>query len=151
MIGTRNIAFPRLNSYSYYIYLFGGVLLLFRQWGAFFLVVSINSLLFCLHPWLASALVDSWWGTQTALWLTMTLITLAGLLWGWRRNIRSLNSAGLRAAAPARTEHLVLWLLSLICGGLFLYFALAGLAWDSLWVLVLILSAGLWAGRPTES
>jgi len=23
MIGTRNIAFPRLNSYSYYVYLFG--------------------------------------------------------------------------------------------------------------------------------
>lgn len=27
MIGTRNIAFPRLNSYSYYVYLFGGMML----------------------------------------------------------------------------------------------------------------------------
>jgi cytochrome c oxidase subunit I+III len=27
MIGTRNLAFPRLNTFSYYIYLFGGVLL----------------------------------------------------------------------------------------------------------------------------
>jgi cytochrome c oxidase subunit 1 len=27
MIGTRNIAFPRLNSFSYYMYLFGGVML----------------------------------------------------------------------------------------------------------------------------
>ena len=27
MIGTRNIAFPRLNSFSYYIYLFGGIML----------------------------------------------------------------------------------------------------------------------------
>jgi cytochrome c oxidase subunit I+III len=27
MIGTRNIAFPRLNSYSYYVYLFGGIML----------------------------------------------------------------------------------------------------------------------------
>ena len=26
MVGTRNIAFPRLNSYSYYLYLFGGVM-----------------------------------------------------------------------------------------------------------------------------
>ena len=26
MVGTRNIAFPRLNAYSYYIYLFGGLL-----------------------------------------------------------------------------------------------------------------------------
>jgi cytochrome c oxidase subunit 1 len=27
MVGTRNIAFPRLNTYSYFIYLFGGVML----------------------------------------------------------------------------------------------------------------------------
>jgi cytochrome c oxidase subunit 1 len=27
MIGTRNVAFPRLNSFSYYIYLFGGTML----------------------------------------------------------------------------------------------------------------------------
>ncbi len=27
MVGTRNIAFPRLNAFSYYIYLFGGIML----------------------------------------------------------------------------------------------------------------------------
>ena len=27
MIGTRNIAFPRLNAFSYYVYLFGGIML----------------------------------------------------------------------------------------------------------------------------
>jgi cytochrome c oxidase subunit I+III len=27
MVGTRNIAFPRLNAYSYYVFLFGGVML----------------------------------------------------------------------------------------------------------------------------
>jgi cytochrome c oxidase subunit I+III len=27
MVGTRNIAFPRLNTYSYFVYLFGGVML----------------------------------------------------------------------------------------------------------------------------
>jgi hypothetical protein len=33
MVGTRNIAFPRLNAFSYWIYLFGGILL----WVAFLL------------------------------------------------------------------------------------------------------------------
>ncbi|MDB5372625.1 MAG: cytochrome c oxidase, subunit [Belnapia sp.] len=33
MVGTRNIAFPRLNAFSYWVYLFGGLLL----WGAFLL------------------------------------------------------------------------------------------------------------------
>ena len=27
MVGTRNVAFPRLNAFGYYVYLFGGVLL----------------------------------------------------------------------------------------------------------------------------
>jgi cytochrome c oxidase subunit I+III len=27
MVGTRNIAFPRLNAFSYYVYLFGGLML----------------------------------------------------------------------------------------------------------------------------
>jgi cytochrome c oxidase subunit 1 len=31
MVGTRNIAFPRLNAFSYYVYLFGGLMI----WGAF--------------------------------------------------------------------------------------------------------------------
>ncbi|CDX22592.1 Cytochrome c oxidase subunit 1 [Mesorhizobium sp. ORS 3324] len=31
MVGTRNIAFPRLNAFSYYVYLFGGLML----WGGF--------------------------------------------------------------------------------------------------------------------
>ncbi|GGC64626.1 cytochrome c oxidase subunit 1 [Siccirubricoccus deserti] len=33
MVGTRNIAFPRLNAFSYWVYLAGGLLL----WGAFLL------------------------------------------------------------------------------------------------------------------
>ncbi|HZZ89636.1 MAG TPA: cytochrome c oxidase subunit I [Caulobacteraceae bacterium] len=32
MIGTRNVAFPRLNAFSYWVYLFGGLML----WTAFF-------------------------------------------------------------------------------------------------------------------
>jgi cytochrome c oxidase subunit I len=31
MVGTRNVAFPRLNAFSYWVYLFGGVML----WAAF--------------------------------------------------------------------------------------------------------------------
>ena len=27
MVGTRNVAFPRMNLYGYYVYLFAGILL----------------------------------------------------------------------------------------------------------------------------
>jgi cytochrome c oxidase subunit I len=36
MVGTRNIAFPRLNAFSYWVYLFGGILL----WVAFMLNIG---------------------------------------------------------------------------------------------------------------
>ena len=36
MLGTRSTAFPRLNAFSYYMYLFGGLLL----WGAFVLNIG---------------------------------------------------------------------------------------------------------------
>ena len=36
MVGTRSTAFPRLNAFSYYMYLFGGLLL----WGAFALNIA---------------------------------------------------------------------------------------------------------------
>ena len=36
MVGTRNIAFPRLNAFSYWIYLFGGIFL----WIAFVLNIG---------------------------------------------------------------------------------------------------------------
>jgi len=36
MVGTRNLAFPRLNAYSYWVYLAGGLLL----WGAFVLDIG---------------------------------------------------------------------------------------------------------------
>nr|WP_244470296.1 cytochrome c oxidase subunit I [Microvirga vignae] len=36
MVGTRNIAFPRLNAFSYYVYLFGGAMI----WVAFMLNIG---------------------------------------------------------------------------------------------------------------
>jgi len=36
MVGTRSTAFPRLNAFSYYMYLFGGLML----WGAFVLNIA---------------------------------------------------------------------------------------------------------------
>ena len=36
MLGTRSTAFPRLNAFSYYMYLFGGLML----WGAFVLNIA---------------------------------------------------------------------------------------------------------------
>ncbi len=46
MIGTRNIAFPRLNAYSYYVYLFGGLMI----WIAFMLNIGPDTGWFSYVP-----------------------------------------------------------------------------------------------------
>ncbi|HEX2829169.1 MAG TPA: cytochrome c oxidase subunit I [Burkholderiales bacterium] len=46
MVGTRNIAFPRLNAYAYWIYLFGGLML----YGAFFLNIGPDAGWFSYPP-----------------------------------------------------------------------------------------------------
>ncbi|HEX6533158.1 MAG TPA: cytochrome c oxidase subunit I [Gemmatimonadaceae bacterium] len=46
MIGTRNVAFPRLNNYGYYVYLTGALLL----WGAFLLNIGPDTGWFSYPP-----------------------------------------------------------------------------------------------------
>jgi heme/copper-type cytochrome/quinol oxidase subunit 1 len=46
MVGTRNIAFPRLNAFSYYVYLFGGLMI----WVAFALNVGADAGWFAYVP-----------------------------------------------------------------------------------------------------
>jgi heme/copper-type cytochrome/quinol oxidase subunit 2 len=46
MVGTRNIAFPRLNAFSYWMYLFGGVML----WVAFVLNIGPDAGWFAYTP-----------------------------------------------------------------------------------------------------
>jgi outer membrane protein assembly factor BamB len=127
--------------------LFGGVLLLFRRWLMFFTVFSLVSTVYLLHWWFAGQLLDSWWGTEVALWAVMTLITLVGVLWAWRRQVQALTGTMALAEAPPRTELVILSLLSLSCLGLVLFYGLnpPGV-FDTMWDLVLVFSLGIWAG-----
>jgi outer membrane protein assembly factor BamB len=127
--------------------LFGGVLLLFRRWAAFFAVVSVNSLLYCLHLWFAGAYLDAWWSPPAVLWFLMTLVTLAGAIWAWRRHIRAVTGEQVIPETPPRTEYLVLWLLSLSCLGVVLFCLLnPPLPFEPWWNLLLAFSFGIWAG-----
>ncbi|MEN3378465.1 MAG: cytochrome c oxidase subunit [Hyphomicrobiales bacterium] len=46
MVGTRNIAFPRLNAFSYWVYLFGGIFL----WASFMLKIGPDAGWFAYVP-----------------------------------------------------------------------------------------------------
>jgi outer membrane protein assembly factor BamB len=128
--------------------LFGGVLLLFKRWAAFFTVISINSLLYCLHLWWAGEYLGAWWTPPAVLWFIMTVVTLLGAAWAWQRHFRTVMGDQVLAEAPARTEHTVLWLLSLSCLGVVLFLWLSGppQTFETWWNLLLAFSIGIWAG-----
>jgi outer membrane protein assembly factor BamB len=124
--------------------LFGGVLVLFRRWAAFFTVLSVNSLLVFLHMW---ADATTWWGSDATVMLVIGLVNLLGLGWAWRRHLTFLQTPG-AAEPPARTEYLVLWLLSIGCAAtLLIYYWLTLRSWrEPVWQLLLSLSIGIWVG-----
>jgi outer membrane protein assembly factor BamB len=127
--------------------LFGGVLTLFRRWTAFFAIISVVSILYLLHGWLAKDFRAYWWSTTAGLWLALALITALGVLWALRRHVTFLQDEQ-RLEAPRRTERLVLVLLSLSCAAAVGLYWLLGenLSADTTWQLLLVASAGIWAG-----
>lgn len=140
---------------------FGGLTGQLKRWMAVISVASLNTTLLWLHDWLAPRLQGSWWGTQTALWVTMIVITALGVLWAWRRQLRDLSSgreapagadtppgvARPRDALPSRYEQVLLLILSGIGVALFavcllLKYPILALPWS----FVLALWVGIWVG-----
>lgn len=73
MIGTRNVAFPRLNAFGYWVYLFGGLML----WGAFLFNSGPDAGWFSYVP-LASQEYDV--ANRSSFWAQMITYTeLSGL------------------------------------------------------------------------
>jgi cytochrome c oxidase subunit 1 len=75
MMGTRNIAFPRLNAFSYWIYLFGGIFL----WIAFFMNVGPEAGWFSYVP-LAGPEYSA--GKRTDVWAQLITFTEVASLAG---------------------------------------------------------------------
>ncbi len=69
---------------------FGGLMLVLKRWTTALGVLSINSLLLFLQSWFGPYLITSWWGTPTALWLAISLVTVCGTLWAWRKHVARL-------------------------------------------------------------
>jgi outer membrane protein assembly factor BamB len=80
--------------------IFGGLMLVLRRWMAVLSVLSINSTLYFVQDWFKGLLVDSWWGTPQALWLTMSGVTLLGLLWAWQRHLDAPSGEWKNGDAP---------------------------------------------------
>ena len=153
---------------------FGGLILVLRRWMVALSVLSLNSTLYLVHDWCGRWLAGSWWGTPPALWLTMTVVTLLGLLWAWRRHLAFITAesgtqpvaipslppftsstgmtteaAAAKASAtgggPGRVELITLGVLSVACLWIVAFALPRSLAQLDLWGKTLLtFSAGLW-------
>jgi outer membrane protein assembly factor BamB len=102
---------------------FGGLMLVLRRWKAALAVLSLNSSLYLAQNWCVRWLAGSWWGTPAALWLTMMVVTLLGILWAWRRHVALLAvqpsssppSNASMSIRPGRAERITLSVLSVAC------------------------------------
>jgi outer membrane protein assembly factor BamB len=103
---------------------FGGLAMVMRRWMAALTVLSLNSTLYFVQDWCLRWLVGSWWGTPLALWLTMAVVTLLGILWAWKRHIAvvaaetaspfALDNAERKTTGPNRVELITLAALSAV-------------------------------------
>jgi outer membrane protein assembly factor BamB len=89
--------------------LFGGALLVLHRWVVLLAVASVNSLLLAVHLWFGRALDGTWLATPRGLWFVMLLVTQAGVLWSWRRQVRTVQACG-TASCGGRTEQVMLWI-----------------------------------------
>ena len=83
---------------------FGGLMLVLKRWTTALGVLSINSLLLFLQSWFGAYLITSWWGTPAALWLAISLVTVGGTLWAWRKHAARLATPGAYATRLANTN-----------------------------------------------
>jgi outer membrane protein assembly factor BamB len=141
---------------------FGGVLILFRQWTAFITLLSVNGTLLLVH-WIFTRawpghlwLHGTWLEPARNVWIVMTVVALLCTIWAWRRQLANLASGADALDTPGRTELLVLTILTSVCGLVVLCYPRFLYAWmgdDSppdfgtpWWDMTLSLTAGLVVG-----
>jgi outer membrane protein assembly factor BamB len=158
VIPTLGVGAPLMVLAALFPAVFGGVLILFRQWIAFITVFSVNSTLLLLYwainTWWPNLLRGTWIGTEAGLWFLMTVVALLCTVWAWRRQLAR-NALGDPAAeAPPKTELTVLW--SLVAVFVLVSVATALFSWwmtprydprsDIAWASIAVLTLGVFAG-----
>jgi outer membrane protein assembly factor BamB len=126
---------------------FGTLAALRRRWLVLFSVVGINSTIYLGHAWLRGYLTDSWWGQPRALLVTLALVSLAGVIWSWRRHRQALRSQpGNSGVRPPRGEQLLLSVAGLAALVLAGYILASGSLLTPPWKDLLAIFVAVWVG-----
>ncbi|MFL5342850.1 MAG: PQQ-binding-like beta-propeller repeat protein [Gemmataceae bacterium] len=91
---------------------FGGLAVMMKRWTAALSISSLVSTLYFAHAWFAERLAGTWWGTPTALWGTLAVVSALGAVWAGMRFRKALRDADFETFEPRKWDYLALALLS---------------------------------------
>lgn len=84
-----------------------------RRWVVLLSIVSLNSTLFVAYFLVRGYIQEYWWSSLLVLWGVMAVISLAGLLWSWKRYQAALKAGAVDTFLPRSGEEKALLFLSL--------------------------------------
>jgi outer membrane protein assembly factor BamB len=98
---------------------FGGVLVLFRQWAAFFTLISLISLAYVVREFFPGWMQGTALTSEGGWWFMLTAMTFACALWSWRRYIHWAADPALYPSTKM-TEVVMLWVMTVSCAAMLL-------------------------------
>jgi outer membrane protein assembly factor BamB len=126
---------------------FGGLAFFMRRWMALLSIACFASTLYWLHHWFQGKIRDHWWGTPTALWITLALLSAIGVGWSWRRHRSAWVGPDAEAMKLKRGDVVVLRVLSLVGLAVFFYCLGTGDLWLPAWKKeTLAIWTAIWVG-----
>src|SRR5262249_4954654 len=93
--------------------LFGKPKEIMQRYLALLTVITINSTVYILRACFERSVKNTWWGSDRAIWIFMTVVTLVGLVWAWRRY--KTQAVTPETLMPKKGEVIVFQLLSIVC------------------------------------
>jgi outer membrane protein assembly factor BamB len=126
---------------------FGGLAFFMRRWMVLLSVACLASTLYWLHHWFQLKIEDYWWGTSTALWITLAALSVLGVLWSYARHRSAVSGPEADKMQLKGGDIIALRILSLIGLAILFYCLGTGELWYPEWKReTLAIWIAIWAG-----
>src|SRR5262249_29990497 len=92
--------------------IFDGWVSTLRRWRVLLLIATLNCRLYGVHFVVRDEKKEWWWATPATLWVTLTLLAAAGVIWARQRRWAVPPADPASDPKPQLNEHVVLGLIS---------------------------------------
>jgi outer membrane protein assembly factor BamB len=126
---------------------FGGLAFFMRRWMVLLSVACLQSTLYWLHHWFQPKIEGYWWGTSTALWVTLAALSILGVVWSYARHRSAATGPEADKMQLKRGDVIALRILSLVGLAVLFYCLGTGELWYPAWKRETLAAwTAIWAG-----